>query len=77
MFCLGCEWTPRDELYGIVDQLIDPSLGLHEPIGIPALSTLDLEVCMIPLVYNTNYYSTTRRYKFFQVPPNYSLGFSA
>jgi hypothetical protein len=36
-------------MYGIVDQLIDPDLGLHEPIGIPELSTFDLEVCMIPL----------------------------
>jgi hypothetical protein len=24
MFCLGRGWTPRDELYGIADQLIDP-----------------------------------------------------
>jgi hypothetical protein len=49
MFCLGRGWTPRDELYGITDQSIDPDLGLHEPIGIPELSTLDLEECMIPL----------------------------
>jgi hypothetical protein len=41
MFCLGRGWTPRDELYGIVDQPIDPDLGLHEPIGILELSTLD------------------------------------
>ncbi len=54
MFYLGRSWTPRDVLYGIVDQLIDPGLGLHEPIGIPELSTLDPEVCMIPFIYNTN-----------------------
>jgi hypothetical protein len=44
MFCLGRGWTPRDELYSIVDHSIDPDLGLHEPIGIPELSTVDLEV---------------------------------
>jgi hypothetical protein len=40
---VGREWTPRDGLYGIADQLIDPGLGLHEPIGIPELSTFDHE----------------------------------
>jgi hypothetical protein len=44
MFCLGRGWTPHDELYDIADQLINPGFGLHEPIGIPELSTLDLEV---------------------------------
>jgi hypothetical protein len=49
MFCLGCGWTPRDELNVITDQSIDPDLGMHKPIGILELSTLDLEMCMIPL----------------------------
>jgi hypothetical protein len=44
MFCLGRGWTSRDELYDIADQLIDPGLGLHEPIGILELSTLDFMV---------------------------------
>jgi hypothetical protein len=76
MFCLGCGWTPLDELYGIEDQSIDSSLGLHEPIGIPELSTLDPEVCMIPFVYIIDCFYVTRRYKFFQVLANCSLGFS-
>jgi hypothetical protein len=41
MFFLGRGWTPRDELYGITDQLIDPNLGLYKPIGIPEVSTFD------------------------------------
>jgi len=49
MFCSRRGWTPRDELYGITDQLIDLDLVLHKPIGILELSTFDLEVCMIPL----------------------------
>ncbi len=77
MFCLGRAWTPRDELYGIADQLIDSSLALHEPIGIPELSTLDPKMCMIPLVYSTDCFFVTRRYKFLQVLTNYSLSFSA
>jgi hypothetical protein len=76
MFYLGCRWTLRDELYGIADQLIDPGLGLHEPIGIPKLSTLDPEVCMIPLIYSTDRFSMIGRYKFLQVLANYSSGFS-
>jgi hypothetical protein len=75
MFCLGHGWTPHDELYGIADQLIDPGFGLHEPIGILELSTLDLEVCMIPIVYNTNCFFVTRRHKFLHVLANYLLGF--
>jgi hypothetical protein len=47
MFYLGRGWTPRDELYGIADQSINPDLGLHEPIGILELSTFDLKMCMI------------------------------
>jgi len=50
MFCLGRGWTPRDELYGIVDQSIDLGFSLHEPIGILELSTLDPKVCMIPII---------------------------
>jgi hypothetical protein len=72
MFCLGCGWTPRDELYGIIDQLIDPGLGLHEPIGILELSTFDSKVCMIPIVHNTNYFFGTRRHKFLHVLVNCS-----
>jgi hypothetical protein len=30
-------------LYGIAHQLIDSDFGLHGPIGIPELFTLDLE----------------------------------
>ncbi len=37
--CRG--WTPHDRLHGIANQLIDLGLGLHGPIGIPELSTLD------------------------------------
>jgi hypothetical protein len=37
----GC--TPRDGLYGIADQLIDPGLGLQGPIGIPELFTFNPE----------------------------------
>jgi hypothetical protein len=39
---------PRDELYGITDQSIDPDLGLYELIGIPEASTPDLQMCKIP-----------------------------
>jgi len=41
MFCSGRGWTPRDGLYGIVDHSIDPDLGLHGPIGILELFTLN------------------------------------
>jgi len=75
MFCLGCGWTPHDELYGIVDQWINLSLDLHKRIGIPKLSTLDLKVCMIPIVYSTDCFSVTRRHKFLHVLANSSLGF--
>jgi len=64
MFCSGRGWTPRDELYGIADQSIDLDLGLHELIGIPKLSTLNLEVCMIPIFYSTDCFSMTGRYEF-------------
>ncbi len=71
---VGRGWIACDELYGIANQLIDPGLGLHEPIGIPELSTFDLEVCMIFIVYKS--FSVTRLYKFLQVLINYSLSFS-
>jgi hypothetical protein len=64
MFCSGHGWTPRDELYGIADQSIDPDLGLHEPIGILELSTFNPEVCMIPIIYNIDCFSVTGRYEF-------------
>jgi hypothetical protein len=54
---VGRGWTPRDELYGVVDQSIDVGLGLHEPISNPELSTFDLQVCMIPIVYSTDWFS--------------------
>jgi len=41
MFCLRRGLTPHDELYGLTYQLIDPDLGLYEPIGIHEVSTLD------------------------------------
>jgi hypothetical protein len=56
-FIGGCGWTPRDELYGIIDQSIDPGFSVHEPIGIPELSTFDLQVCMIPIIYNIDWFS--------------------
>jgi hypothetical protein len=73
-FIVGRGWTPRDELYGIADQLIDPGLGLHGPIGILELSTFDLRLCMIIFAYSSP--SVTGLYKFLQVLINYSLGFS-
>jgi hypothetical protein len=76
VFCLGHGWTPREELYGIADQSINLGLGLQEPIGISELSTLDLEVCMIPIVCNIDYFFVTGRYKFLQVLANCSLSFS-
>jgi hypothetical protein len=76
MFCSGRGWTPRDGLYGIADRSIDPNLRLHEPIGIPELSTLDPEVRTIPIVCNIDYFFTTRRFKLFQVLANSSSGFS-
>jgi hypothetical protein len=75
VFCLGRWWTPRDGLYGIADQSIDPGLGLHGPIGIPELSTFDLKVCMIRIVYNIYSFSVTRRHKLLHVLANYSSGF--
>jgi len=51
MFCLGRGWTPHDELYGIIDQSIDLDLGPYEPIDNPEASTLDLQMCMIPLCH--------------------------
>jgi hypothetical protein len=58
----GC--TPRDGLYGIADQLIDPGLGLHGPIGIPELSTFDLQLCMILTVSSS--FFVPGLYKFLQ-----------
>jgi len=75
VFCLGHWWTPRDELYDIADQLINPDLGLHGPIGIPELSTFDLQVCMIRIVYNTYSFFVTRKHKLLHVLANCSLGF--
>jgi hypothetical protein len=40
----------RAELYGIIDQSIDPDLGLYEPIGIPEESTPNLLIVQDPLV---------------------------
>jgi hypothetical protein len=59
MFCLGREWTPHDGLYGIADRSIDPGLGLHGPISIPELSTLDPEVRTIPIVCNIDCFFET------------------
>jgi hypothetical protein len=73
---VGRGWTPRDELYGIADQLIDAGLGLHKPIGIPELSTFDLQVCMIPIVYSTDCFSVMGRSRFFEILINCSFGFS-
>jgi hypothetical protein len=75
VFCLGRWWTPRDRLYGIVKHSIDPGLGLHGPIGIPELSTFDLQVCMIRIVYITYSFFVTRRHKLLHVLANCSLGF--
>ncbi len=75
MFYLGHEWTPHDELYDIADQLIDPNFGLHQSIGILELSTFDLEVWMIPIVYSIDYFSMTGRYKIFKIFVNCSFSF--
>jgi hypothetical protein len=48
MFCLGRGSTPRNELYGIIDRSIDPDLGMYKLIGMHKVSTLDLQMCMIP-----------------------------
>jgi len=64
MFCLRHGWIPHDELYGIIDQSIDPSIGLHEPIGILEVSTLHPEVCIILISYSTDYFSMIGRYEF-------------
>jgi len=75
MFYSGRGWTPRDELYSIVDQSINSDFGLHKPIGIPELSTFDLQVCMICIVYNIYSFSMTGRHKLLHVLANYSLRF--
>jgi len=72
VFCLGRWWTPRDGLYGIADQSIDPDLGLHRPMGIPELFTFNLKVCMIRIVYSTYSFFVTRRHKFLHVLANCS-----
>jgi hypothetical protein len=64
MFCSGRWWIPRDELYGIAAQSIDPDFGLHEPIGIPKVSTLDPDVCMIPIVYSIDCFFVMGKYEF-------------
>jgi hypothetical protein len=57
MFCLGRGWTPRDELYGITNESIDPDFGLYEPISIPKASSLDLQMCMIPSCQRLEHWS--------------------
>jgi hypothetical protein len=76
----GHGWTPRDKLYGIVDQLIDPSLGLHEPIGIPKLSTFDLQLCMILTISNSffviglyKFLQTSRIVKLFHIKKKHAI----
>jgi hypothetical protein len=44
--------------------LIDPGLGLHGPIGIPELSTFDLQLCMILTVSSS--FFVPGLYKFLQ-----------
>ncbi len=63
MFCWGHGWTPRDGLYGIADQSVDPGLDLHGPISIPELSTLDPKVRTIPIVCSIDCFSVTGRSK--------------
>lgn len=63
----GCEWTPRDKLYGIANRSIDFGSGLHEPIAIFELFTFDLKVRMISFVYSTDCFSMIGRYKSLQV----------
>jgi hypothetical protein len=74
-FYVGRGWTPRDKLYGIVDQLIDVGLGLHKLIGIPELSTFNLQVCMIPIICSIDCFFVTGRCRFFEVLINCSFGF--
>jgi hypothetical protein len=76
MFCSGCGWTLRDGLYGIAYRSIDSGLGLHGPIGILELSTLDPEVRTIPIVCSIDCFFVIGRSKLFQVLANCSLGFS-
>ncbi len=64
MFRLGHGRTPRDELYGIVDQPIDHDLSLHELINILELSTLDRKVWTIPIIYGIDCFFVMGRYKF-------------
>ncbi len=66
-FYVGRGWTPCEELYGIVDQSINLGLSMHEPIGIPKLSTFDAKLWMIPIVCSTNCFSVTGRDWFFEV----------
>jgi len=40
----------RVELYGIIDQSINPDLSLYEPISIPEASTPNLLIVQDPLV---------------------------
>ncbi len=40
----------RAELYGTIDQSIDPDLGLYEPISIPEASTPNLLIVQDPFV---------------------------
>jgi hypothetical protein len=40
----------RAELYGIIDQSVDPDLGLYEPINILEASTPNLLIMQDPLV---------------------------
>jgi hypothetical protein len=62
-------------LYGIANPSIDPGLGLHRPIAILELSTFDLKLCMIRIIYNIYSFFVTRRCKLLHVLTNCSLGF--
>jgi hypothetical protein len=43
MFFIWCRWTPLNELYGIIDPLIDVDQGLNEPVGIHEVSAFHSE----------------------------------
>jgi hypothetical protein len=43
VFFVWCRQTPLDELYGIIDPLIDVDRGLYEPVGIHEVPAFHFE----------------------------------
>jgi hypothetical protein len=65
VFCFRRWWTPRDELYGIANQWINPGLGLHEPIGILELFTLNSKEIMCRLKLKFDFHRAMQILKIF------------